>query len=64
MKIVADENIPFVKEGFGSIGDVVTVSGRAITASVVADADVLLVRSITKVGAELLEGSSVKFAAT
>ncbi len=64
MKIVADENIPFVKECFSSIGDVVTVSGRAVDAATVKDADILLVRSITKVNADLLAGSSVKFAAT
>ncbi len=64
MKIVADENIPFVKECFSSIGEVVTVSGRAVDAAIVKDADILLVRSITKVGAELLAESSVKFAAT
>ncbi|MCJ7693210.1 MAG: hypothetical protein MUO22_07325, partial [Sedimentisphaerales bacterium] len=64
MKIVADENIPFVKECFSSIGDVATISGRQIDPDIVKDADVLLVRSITKVNAELLAGSNVKFAAT
>ena len=64
MKVIADENIPFVKECFSSIGEVEVCSGRDINAESVADADVLLVRSITKVGAELLESSRVKFAAT
>lgn len=64
MKIVADTNIPFVKECFSSIGDVTTISGRDITADVVADADILLVRSITKVDELLLKGSNVKFVAT
>lgn len=64
MKIVADQNIPFVKECFSSIGDVVTVGGRQVTAELVKDADVLLVRSITKVGPELLQDSQVKFVAT
>ena len=64
MKIIADENIPFVKECFSSIGEVEVCSGREMNAESVAGADVLLVRSITKVGAELLEGSRVKFAAT
>jgi len=64
VKIIADENIPFVKECFSSIGEVEVCSGRDINAESVADADVLLVRSITKVGSELLEGSRVKFAAT
>ena len=64
MKIIADTNIPFVKECFSSIGDVTTIGGREITADVVADSDILLVRSITKVNESLLAGSTVKFAAT
>jgi erythronate-4-phosphate dehydrogenase len=64
MKIVADENIPFVKESFSSIGDVQTIDGRAISASTVKDADILLVRSITRVDEELLTGSRIKFVAT
>jgi len=64
MKIVADENIPFVRECFSSIGQVEAVCGRKITPKAVADADVLLVRSVTKVGQELLADSKVKFVAT
>ena len=64
MKIVADENIPFVKECFASIGDVQTLSGRKITPETIAEADILLVRSITPVNEKLLAGSKVKFVAT
>jgi len=64
MKVVADENIPFVAECFSSIGDLELVGGREITPSAIADADVLLVRSITRVGAELLAGSKVRFVGT
>jgi erythronate-4-phosphate dehydrogenase len=64
MKIIADENIPFVKECFASIGDVQALSGRRITPGVVADADILLVRSITPVDEKLLSKSKVKFVAT
>lgn len=64
MKIVADQNIPFVRECFSGIGEVVTVGGRQVTPDLVRDADILLVRSITKVGADLLEGSKVRFVAT
>lgn len=64
MKIVADQNIPFVKECFSTIGDVTVVSGREIIPDVVRDADILLVRSITKVDEKLLSGSKVKFVAT
>ena len=64
MKIIADENIPFVAECFSSIGEVEVVPGREITPGVVADADVLLVRSITPVDADLLAGSKVRFVGT
>ena len=61
MKIVADENIPFVREAFGTLGALSILTGRAMDRSAVADADVLLVRSVTKVNADLLEGASVRF---
>lgn len=64
MKIVADENIlTLTGKRSGNINWVVK-SGRAITPLDVADADALLVRSITRVDAALLENSSVKFVAT
>ena len=64
MKIVADANIPFVSECFSSMGDVTVVSGREMTASTVADADCLLVRSVTRVDSDLLAGSRVRFVGT
>jgi len=64
MKIVADANIPFVRECFSSVGDVRVLGGREITPEVVADADALLVRSITQVNERLLGGSSVRFVGT
>lgn len=64
MKILADENIPFVAECFSSIGNVATISGREMTPDTVRNADILLVRSITKVNSNLLSGSKVRFVAT
>jgi erythronate-4-phosphate dehydrogenase len=64
MKIIADANIPFVAECFSSIGEVKVIGGREITPGIVSDADVLLVRSITPVGGDLLTGSKVRFVAT
>jgi len=64
MKIVADVNIPYVQECFSSIGDVEVLGGREITSDALADADVLLVRSITPVNAKLMAASRVKFVAT
>lgn len=61
MKIVADENMPLVHELFSPYGDVVTFPGRELSAEQVKDADALLVRSVTRVNGELLEGSRVRF---
>ncbi len=64
MLIVADENIPLLDSFFGDIGEIRRVSGRSMTASDVRDADALLVRSVTRVNRELLEGSRVRFVGT
>jgi len=64
MKIVADENIPFVREAFSPFGEVTCCAGRAMSPELVADAEVLLVRSVTRVGPELLAGSTVRFVGT
>ncbi len=61
MKILADENMPLVREWFGRHGEVLTRPGRAIDANAVREVDVLLVRSVTRVDAALLAGSRVKF---
>ncbi|GAA0816881.1 4-phosphoerythronate dehydrogenase [Colwellia asteriadis] len=58
MKIYFDENMPFAHEFFSGFGELVPFSGREITAEQVADADVLLVRSITQVNAQLLANNN------
>lgn len=64
MLIVADENIPLLEEFFAGFGEIRRVHGRSVDADAVRDADVLLVRSITKVNRALLEGSNVRFVGT
>ncbi|WP_339414096.1 4-phosphoerythronate dehydrogenase PdxB [Pseudomonas sp. EA_35y_Pfl2_R5] len=64
MRIVADENIPLLDEFFAGFGEVRRLPGRSIDATAVADADLLLVRSVTQVNRMLLEGSAVKFVGT
>ncbi|MFW6457572.1 MAG: 4-phosphoerythronate dehydrogenase, partial [Planctomycetota bacterium] len=64
MKIVADENIRYVEEAFEGLGDVETMPGRQISSEHVVDAELLLVRSVTLVGPDLLEGSNVQFVGT
>jgi erythronate-4-phosphate dehydrogenase len=64
MKVVADTNIPFAKEAFAGFGEVDLVPGRELRREQVRDADILLVRSVTRVDAALLEGSRVGFVGT
>ncbi|MEW6702138.1 MAG: 4-phosphoerythronate dehydrogenase [Bacteroidota bacterium] len=64
MKIVVDENIPQAREAFESFGELIFLNGREITNKVLRDADVLLVRAVTKVDEELLRRTKVKFVAT
>lgn len=64
MRIAVDEQIPGAGDLFGELGDVRLFAGRTVTPSDVADADALVVRSVTQVGAQLLENSRVRFVGT
>ncbi|MFJ5300774.1 4-phosphoerythronate dehydrogenase PdxB [Pseudomonas sp. NPDC088368] len=64
MRIVADENIPLLDAFFSGFGDIRRYPGRTLDRAAVADADILLVRSVTKVTRELLEGTPVRFVGT
>ncbi|MDP3814252.1 4-phosphoerythronate dehydrogenase PdxB [Pseudomonas sp.] len=64
MRIVADENIPLLDEFFAGFGEIRRLPGRAIDAAAVADAELLLVRSVTRVDRALLQGSKVSFVGT
>ncbi len=61
MKILADDALPLVVECFSSLGEVTTKAGRLICKQDLLDVDVLLVRSRTKINADLLDGTPVKF---
>jgi erythronate-4-phosphate dehydrogenase len=62
MKIIADENMPFVRELFSQIGDVQLLPGRSMDADQISDADLLLVRSVTRINSELLsQARNLKF---
>ena len=61
MKIIADENIPGVEKAFASLGEVELLPGRGMRAEQVRDADILLVRSVTRVDEHLLAGSNTCF---
>lgn len=64
MKIVADQNIYSVENAFSDCGTVVKVPSYKINRSILQDAQALLVRSVTPVNQELLEGTAVKFVAS
>ena len=63
MRILADENIPML-EVFARHGQLRRVAGRSLDRAVLANAEVLLVRSVTQVDPALLAGSQVKFVGT
>jgi len=64
LNILADENILFVKECFGSIGNVTLMPGRQIRNQQLKKTDALIVRSVTKVNEELLKNTNIKFVGT
>ena len=64
MNILVDENVPYGKEAFSIVGEVTTAPGRSMTPAMLAKTDALVVRSITKVNAELLTGAPVRFVGT
>ena len=64
MRIIADANIPALAETFEQHGSVHRVDGRSITRSDLGDAVVLLVRSLTRVGRQLLEDTGIRFVGT
>ena len=61
MRIVADQQIPYLTSFFGSQNEIIALSEEKITSSAVKDADVLLVRSVTPVNKALVEHSSIRF---
>lgn len=64
MHILADENIPLVEAFFAEHGEIRRMHGRTINRAALGDSEVLLVRSVTRVDRELLEGSRVRFVGT
>ncbi|MFW5754558.1 MAG: 4-phosphoerythronate dehydrogenase, partial [Marinilabiliaceae bacterium] len=60
MRIVADDKIPFLKGVLEPYADVEYLSGAAIGPEDVKEADALVVRTRTRAGKGLLEGSQVK----
>jgi erythronate-4-phosphate dehydrogenase len=64
MRIIADENIPLLQEYFSVFGEVLPVNGRNLRREQLSGADILLVRSVTPVNADLLDETPVRFVGT
>jgi erythronate-4-phosphate dehydrogenase len=64
MHIVIDKNIPFGESVFSTLGDVTALQTGDFQPATVRNADILIVRSETKVNAELLDGYPVRFVGT
>lgn len=64
IRLIIDEQIPLIPAFLPSQVHVRRLPGRAIERIHVKDADALIVRSVTRVNADLLEGSSVSFVAS
>lgn len=63
MRILIDEAIPR-RELFAPLGDLESFPGRSLNPAHVKHADVLLVRSVTRVDEKLLSGASIRFVGT
>ncbi len=64
MKVIIDRAIPFIKGILEPYAEVVYADGEAFTPTLVGDANALIIRTRTRCGRELLEGSKVEFIAT
>ena len=64
MRVVVDENIPYLQTPLRRVAEVTALPAEAITAEAVREADALIVRTRTRCDASLLAGSHVRFIAT
>ena len=64
MKLLVDENLPEAERFFAEFGVLTRVAGRAVTAAQAQAADVLLLRSQTRIDAALLGEAQPRFVGT
>lgn len=64
MKLAIDESIWEGRDLFAPLGEVSTFSGRCVLLNQIAEADALIVRSVTRVDERLLGDSRVRFVGT
>jgi erythronate-4-phosphate dehydrogenase len=63
-RIIIDENIAYANEAFSQFGDITLLPGNEIINSKLKKAEILIVRSVTKVDKTLLKNTPVKFVGT
>ena len=64
MKIVVDQNVTDAENTFALHGEVIRVDGRRLKRNQLESADALIIRTVTKVNAELLANTPVRFIGT
>lgn len=64
MRIFCDENIREARAAFSTLGEVTLFRGRPVALEEIKDADILCVRSVTKIDAALLDAVQPRFVAT
>jgi erythronate-4-phosphate dehydrogenase len=64
MNIIADKSIPYIGHFFNSIGNLTLLDSKEISQSALKNTDILVVRTVTQVNQELLEGTPIKYVAT
>jgi erythronate-4-phosphate dehydrogenase len=64
MIIAVDEAIPYWQAAFAPLGEIKLFSGRALRRADLREVDALIVRTVTRVCADLLDGTPVRFVGT
>ena len=64
MRIAIDRNIPLAASAFKNLGDVVLLETTEFAAAAIREAEILVIRSETRVSRDLLEGTRVRFVGT
>jgi erythronate-4-phosphate dehydrogenase len=64
LTIACENSVLFGKEAFGTLGEVVLFDGTRLCPRDISKADILIVRSTTKVDANLLKNSRIRFVGT
>jgi erythronate-4-phosphate dehydrogenase len=64
VKILADQNIPCVADAFRDLGEVTLMPGREIRREHLSECECLIIRTVTRVDADLLDDTPVEFVGT